>query len=328
MSTAVSNMIQGRYVSTGAAVNLNLGFVPNYVMLRNITNASSVANPAVVKKAEWFYPMSNGQALVTKNTAGAATDESSLLAAGGFSVYDSADQSLDAAKTITGITAANPAVVTSAAHGYVAGDLVQLYSTTGMMQIAGMQFEVVSVTTNTFTLKLDASAFAAPATAGFARRLRSAPLFIPRRRYVVGITQAANAVVTTSIAHGYNTGEYVRLTVPLVFGMFQMRELLGRVTYLTPFTFSVDIDSSAFSPFVFPTSAQIPFTFAEVVPVGSAALGAISYTPVDPNEVLFVPGATDNRGFMGMNIGASIVGAASDVVLWVAYKSDIYVNMN
>lgn len=56
-------------------------------------------------------------------------------------------------KTITGITQANPGVVTSNSHGYANGDEVIISSVGGMTQLNGRNFVVANVTTNTFTLQ-------------------------------------------------------------------------------------------------------------------------------------------------------------------------------
>ena len=55
-------------------------------------------------------------------------------------------------KTITGLTAANPAVVTSVAHGFLVGDPVFITSVAGMTQINDRMFVISAVTANTFTL--------------------------------------------------------------------------------------------------------------------------------------------------------------------------------
>lgn len=55
-------------------------------------------------------------------------------------------------KTITGITKANPAVVTATAHGYAVGDVVKLDSIGGMTELNGQLFVISAVTTDTFTL--------------------------------------------------------------------------------------------------------------------------------------------------------------------------------
>jgi hypothetical protein len=60
---------------------------------------------------------------------------------------------LEANKTITGITQANPGVVTSAAHGYSNGDTVVITGVVGMTQVNNKRFKVASVATNTFQLQ-------------------------------------------------------------------------------------------------------------------------------------------------------------------------------
>ena len=66
---------------------------------------------------------------------------------------------LATADTITGITKANPGVVTSAAHGLSNGNYVVL-SVTGMHQLDGRVVRVANVATNTFELEgVDTSSF-------------------------------------------------------------------------------------------------------------------------------------------------------------------------
>jgi len=59
----------------------------------------------------------------------------------------------EAAKTITGITKANPGVVTASSHGYSNGDYVILSGIVGMTELNGRQFKVAGVATNTFQLQ-------------------------------------------------------------------------------------------------------------------------------------------------------------------------------
>lgn len=53
-------------------------------------------------------------------------------------------------KTITGITAADPAVVTAASHGFSDGWLVRIYNVVGMTEINGMIVRVANHDANTF----------------------------------------------------------------------------------------------------------------------------------------------------------------------------------
>jgi len=55
-------------------------------------------------------------------------------------------------KVITGITQANPAVVTIAGHGYSNGDEVYINSVAGMTQVNNRNFKIANVTANTFEL--------------------------------------------------------------------------------------------------------------------------------------------------------------------------------
>jgi len=55
-------------------------------------------------------------------------------------------------KVITGITKANPAVVTSASHGFSNGDRVKIIDVEGMTEVNGKSFLVANKTANTFEL--------------------------------------------------------------------------------------------------------------------------------------------------------------------------------
>ena len=61
-------------------------------------------------------------------------------------------QITETAKTITAITKANPAVVTSNSHGYSNGDHVWISGVVGMTRVNGRRFTVASSSTNTFAL--------------------------------------------------------------------------------------------------------------------------------------------------------------------------------
>jgi len=80
-----------------------------------------------------------------------------------------------ATKTITGITAANPGVVTATSHGYSNGDLVVLASIVGMVELNGRVCRVANVTSNTFELAgVDTSSYTAYASGGTASKLTMA----------------------------------------------------------------------------------------------------------------------------------------------------------
>ena len=86
--------------------------------------------------------------------------------------YKDSGQILEANKTITGATVANPVVVTSGSHGYSNGDEVFISGVVGMTQLNNRNFKVAGVTTNTFQLQdmtstnLNGSAFTAYTSGG------------------------------------------------------------------------------------------------------------------------------------------------------------------
>ena len=70
---------------------------------------------------------------------------------------------------ITGITAANPAVVTSAAHGFVVGNVVNITGVVGMTQVNARNFLISVATTNTYTLSgVNSSGYTAYSSGGVA----------------------------------------------------------------------------------------------------------------------------------------------------------------
>jgi len=78
----------------------------------------------------------------------------------------------EATKTITAITKANPAVVTSNGHGFNDGDRVFIESVVGMVELNKREFTVAGKTTNTFQLSgVDSSAFTTYSSAGTAGKI-------------------------------------------------------------------------------------------------------------------------------------------------------------
>ena len=73
----------------------------------------------------------------------------------------------EATTNITGITQANPAVVTAASHGLSDGDRVFIKSVVGMVEVNNLEFTVANKTTNTFELSgINSSAFTAYSSGG------------------------------------------------------------------------------------------------------------------------------------------------------------------
>ena len=78
---------------------------------------------------------------------------------------------LETAKTITGITQANPGVVTtSGSHGYLTGDDVFLSGAVGMTQVNGRRFRVTVLSATTYSIGVSTSAYTAWASGGTSAR--------------------------------------------------------------------------------------------------------------------------------------------------------------
>lgn len=73
-----------------------------------------------------------------------------------------------AAKNITGVALGFPTIITSAAHGFVNGDVVTLASIGGTTTLNGQTVVVKNVTTNTFAVDVDTTGGAAYTTGGTA----------------------------------------------------------------------------------------------------------------------------------------------------------------
>jgi hypothetical protein len=91
--------------------------------------------------------------------------------------YSSGSPILEASTTITGITQANPGVVTDVAHGYATGDWVFITGVVGMTQLNGDYYIVVKTGANTYTLTdlngnaINTSAYGAYISGGTAKRV-------------------------------------------------------------------------------------------------------------------------------------------------------------
>src|ERR1700733_13637974 len=100
---------KGTYTNPGSpvAVTLMLGFVPSHISVYSYT---SWATNASTLKAEWFDGMPTASALLT--TRGTTTLSTTLSSTNGFTPIILGADWQNTQYTITGITNANPGVVT------------------------------------------------------------------------------------------------------------------------------------------------------------------------------------------------------------------------
>jgi hypothetical protein len=299
---------KGTLVSTGAAQSISIPAGFDMFHLRNRTTHLAGAG---ITDAYWYANDPAGWA--TTDTVAGGVITTNVIAANGFVYSDSSLTPLGPAIAVTAVTAATPAVAATGTTPGV-GDIVRIYGTTGMLQIAGMDFSVTAVTpgVNMTFGYLPAVAFAAPATAGFYRRVPFEQAFIPRKRFITAITVAPAAVVTLSVTHGYAVGEKVSFIVPAAFGMTQMNGLTGTITAVNPATNTIttDIDSATFTAFVYPATAiaAAGVSFPHIVPAGEAAT--------------ILTGAIRDTSSRQILLGTAICGTAADVFDYWAIRSE------
>jgi len=95
------------------------------------------------------------------------------------------------------------------------------------------------------------------------------PIFQPAMRLIASITNARQAVVTTTFAHQYRTGLIVRLDIPLACGMQQANHVVAPIIVVSPSVFIINLDTTDFDPFAIPVGVSPHVdTCAQVVPVG------------------------------------------------------------
>lgn len=315
MSVIFTGTNQGKFISTGASQTLNIRSGVDWIKVLNYTDNTQYF---------WQVGMAAGVGKIT-----AANGTTASLGAGlGFFPIDTSLNVPGASVALTSISAAaTPVVATGNTSGLANGDIVRLYNVTNGVQLNSIDFTIGGLVANTsFTLAYMSQIVAA--NAGTFRRIPYNPIFYPRNRYIVSISQAVEAVVVLTVTHGYKVGQVVSFVVPSVggsaasYGMTEINGLQGTILAIDTATNSitVDIDTTAFTAFAFPTTAQAAagFTQAQVVPVGMNTAEGLD------SGVDILSDATINTGLIGIQLvgGAnSPAGAVNDVIYWTSGNS-------
>jgi len=317
----INAQVRGLFSTPATLVPVNLSIPCGYdeIEILNLSDFADAGATTQVMRAKGYSVLPVGSALQTQKTNFAATmGTETMITTGGFTfTADSGLEPLGAPViNTTAITQANPGLVNTATP-LVAGDIVRIYSTTAMLQIAGMDFTVGTVVggVSMQLAYLNTAGFAAAGTAAVFRKVPFDARFYPRSRYITAITQAAQAVVTLSVTHGYLVGQKVRMKVPTEFGMLEMNDLLGTIVAIntTTNTITLDINSTAMTVFAFPTSAiaATGVSPAQVFPVGEDATYQSSFGD-----------AVYNTSFTGVQIDTGVL-VASKNYAWFAKKSTL-----
>jgi hypothetical protein len=316
METIIS---QGYFTADGNNKTLKVRSDIDWMQIINITEAAA-SNNGHGFEYEWQRGMGS-TGIVKYHPAGdhtAAID----VATSAFNLIDSSTYALGAEVAVSaGTNATRPVYSTASTSGLADGAIVRIRNT-DHTNLNGLDFTIDTTVLNTSFRLANTLATAPGLVAGAAGYWRLvAPnieiynMFNPSIRNISNITAATSAVVTTLVDHGYAVGQSVRMKVDSNCGMTQMNNLVGTITAVTASTFTLNIDSSAFTAFKFPLPAVGEFTPAQVIPFGDTATSTYANT---------FGGSFLNQGFIGMVLTAGVkqpAGSNADVIYWKAGRS-------
>lgn len=305
-----SKIARGSFTSTGAAKIINLPYKPEYVRFVNYTNAFTAPAASQVVSAEWYSSM--GQGFAVQNVYDATPDlVMDAVIVNGISTFE-AGQLLQYGPTlsISGITKASPAVVTTTAnHNLASGDVVVFQglfqsSTTGMPQINGLAFTVTVTGATTFTIPWNTNqsnytALSGSPAGATVKKVLYPYLYFPGQTFISAITTGTTTTIDTTNAHNFVVGQQVAFRVPSQWGMTQLNSLPNTTTPGSPIyayviavtdynTVVVNVDSSAYTAFNSnQTVASVPgLSYPQIVAVGDVNTGGVQ---VSANSALYPP---------------------------------------
>lgn len=339
---------QGRFVSTGANVTLSLRQGIDWIKVYNTTAAAQAAAD-LPYEFYWQRGMATtGQLGLFWTKLGTVANDpvtvGQFAAGAGFILIDSSVIVPGVANALTAITAANPPVVTTAATLPGVGNIVRFQNLDNQPQIAGIDFTVTAAGGGTFTTGNINLTNSTASTAGFWRLIPFDPIFYPRNRTITWVENAVNPKVYMSVTHGFTVGQEVRLRFPGGSAVWENYAALDGVQATViavnvaragnepnnggvANNIQLNIDTSAFGAWnvfgaanneAYPAAAAVPFTPAQVVPMGEDTAFALS-AGVD-----ILADATRNTAITGITLvggAAGPAGAAADIIYWVAGKS-------
>jgi len=339
---------QGRFVSTGADVTLNLRQGVDWIRVYNTT---ALAQGAADLAYEFYWQRgmaTTGQLGLFWTKLGAVASDpvtiGQFAAGAGFVLVDSSLVVPGIANALTAITAANPPVVTTAVALPGVGSIVRFEDLNNQPQIAGIDFTVTAAGGGTFTVGNINLTNSTASTAGFWRVIPFDAMFYPRKRYITWVENSVNPKVYMSVTHGFTVGQKVRLVFPGGPAVWENYAALDglQATIIAinvaragneptnggvANNIQLDIDTSTFGVWnvfgaanneAYPASIAVPFSPAQIVPIGEDTGFALT-AGVD-----ILADSTRNTAITGITLvggAAGPAGAAADIIYWVAGKS-------
>ncbi len=339
--------------ATPVAQQIPMTAKPDWVIVKDTTNwgaQSTAANPI---QSEWFSSMAAGSYLALGQpsaTGASVTTYSSQGTSGGFTFIDQTNPPTFAKVAVTAVNGTTFVVSTGTTTGINVGDWVRLINITGALEISGPNLYQVTAVSAGVSITLGYAASAASAgltvasgTTGFYQKVYPSQ-FLPNTLPVAYITQATQAVVYFFRQNPYVPGQLVDFQIPTPYGMTQLSNLTGKsgsgpfssnpagaarvlsvTNSATVSSITIDVDTTGFTAFQFPTSAAFAGGSSPAVcmPAGSGVvpLNGSATIPASPPGTALAD-AFDNRSQYIMNIGTSAVGVANANMVVMAFKAD------
>lgn len=346
--TEYSKMARGNYTSqSNVPKTINLPFAPQQIMVKDLT-AFTTPTAGNTIEAFWDYSYAQNSALLTYFGNGTGTSPSTIyltsqiVNSGGIQTFNSSlSMALGPQQAITASSyGGGNTTFTIANHNYGVGDVVifeglKQSSTTGLSQMAGMPFSIISVTTNTITVGWNTSGsnftqLSSPPAGSYVRKVLNPFNYSPGSYFIAGIAQGTQTIIDTTTLTGLYVGSTVTFRIPSEYGITQLNGLTGTVTYIVPGVtysqFIVNIDSTNFTPYTsnIPISQVAGLSFPQCVATGDINYGG-SIPVINGIPTINGPsvdGAFVNNTRQGFTIGLQAVNAASHSISWEAYYFD------
>lgn len=317
-----TTILQGSFVSTGGNKFIPLVSGANWMKTYNTTALSSPANLETLS-AYWQTGFAPNSSVANVYIAASTACVETFYTTHGFTLIDTSIQTPGLQNnTITGIsTAAAPVVTNTGVNGLTAGTVVRLINCQGGAKaLTGIDWVVgsSSLTNTTFSLA-SAPQLATAGTTGSWRVIPFGPMYQPPYRIIASAISVNNTTVfATSVPHGYQIGQQVRLYVPdPLYGDWVSASgvQMTIIAIDSELEFTTDLNSTPLGLFEFPVTATTPFSPAFIEPVGMNT--AYAYNA----GVNILSDATYNTAQIGMLLeggAASPAGSSGDVIYWQA----------
>ena len=298
--TEYSRMAKGviTTVTGGGTGPINLPFRPDYVEFIDYT---AMTTPTSTQVTQAWWDVGMGQGAAAYNFVDTTTDlTTAVTTTGGISTfYAGLSLQYGAKFYISGIVKATGVVTTTAAHGYVVGDVVVLSNlyqstTTGMPQISNIPFVITAVgSTTTFTINWNLNqsnytALSGLSTTAYVQKVLFPALYWPGISVIEAITTGTTTTVTTTAPHRLVVGQEVAFRIPPAWGTTQLNSLPNLVIPGSPMygyvvsvtnalTVVVNINSTGYTAYNSnqPVNAVSGQSFPLLVAVGDVNTGGV-----------------------------------------------------